>query len=120
MNFWSEGLGDLELVMGLDRSKLQRQGDHILLTGVVDAPAPWEYEVRVQYDDWLAILRTATRPETGGFIAREVSLGSVADMAVSIVRFVVLLAWHRLLRVTGVSRAGPAAPADVKSGSAPH
>ena len=106
MNFWSEGLGDRELVMGLDRARSERRGEFILLTGVVDSPAPWEYEVKVQYDDWLAILRTATTKEACGFIAAKVSLGAIASMGVSIVKFVVLLAWYRAVRLLGLSRVG--------------
>jgi len=116
MNFWSQGLGDRELVMGLDRAKSDRRGDVIVLSGVVDSPAPWEYEVKVEYDDWLAILRTATTKEACGFIASKVSLASVASMGASIVKFIGLLAWYRARRVLGLTRA--ALPAGKAPGEA--
>ena len=116
MNFWSEGLGDRELVMGLDRARSERKGDMILLTGVVDSPAPWEYEVKVEVEDWLAILRTATTKEACGFIAASVSLGAVASMGVSIVKFVGLLAWYRARRILGLTRT--ALPASKAPGEA--
>jgi len=99
MHFWSEGLGDSELVMGLDRAKLERNGDFIVLTGVVDSPAPWEYEVKVQFDDWITILRTATSKEACDFIVNHMGIGAVAAMAWSIVKFVALLATYRFVRL---------------------
>ncbi len=106
MRFWSEGLGDSQLVMGLDRAKLARKGDIILLSGIVDEPAPWEYEVKVQFDDWLTILHTATTKEACDFIASHMSLGALAAMAWSIVKFVVLLGFYRVTRLV---RHAPAA-----------
>lgn len=117
MNFWSEGLGDRELVMGLDRAKLDRKGEHIVLTGIVDAPAPWEYEVKIHYQDWTTILRTATSKEACGFIASAVGVGTIASMAVSIVKFVVLLGYFRLTRLLGLSREH-LAPGDMTSNAA--
>ncbi len=99
MHFWSEGLGDSELVMGLDRARLERNGDYVVLTGVVDSPAPWEYEVKVQFDDWITILRTATSKEACDFIASHMGIGAVAAMAWSIVKFVALLATYRFVRL---------------------
>jgi len=103
MHFWSEGLGDSELVMGLDRAKLDRKGEFVNLTGVVDSPAPWEYEVKVQFDDWLTILRTATSEQACDFIASHMSIGQLAAMAWSIVKFIVLLASYSFLRVVGLA-----------------
>ena len=108
MNFWSEGLGDRELVMALDRAKIEQRGDIVVLSGVVDSPAPWEYEVKMQREDWTAILRTATRPETGAYIVTAAPLGVMLAMVGSVVRFIVGLAWRRMARVfTGH---GPAEP----------
>ncbi len=102
MHFWSEGLGDKELVMGLDRAKLERKGDSIALTGIVDSPAPWEYEVKIQFDDWATILRTATSKEACDFMASNVGIGSLAVMAWSIVKFIVLLARYRVTHLIGL------------------
>jgi hypothetical protein len=96
MRFWSEGLGDSELVMGLDRARLERKDDIVLLSGIVDQPAPWEYEVKIQFSDWVTILRTATSKEACDFIASHMRLGALAAMAWSIVKFVVLLGAYRL------------------------
>jgi len=105
MRFWSEGLGDRELVMGLGKAKIERKGDVMLLSGIVDSPAPWEYEVKIQYADWETILKTAVSKDACGFIARHASLGMLLAMAWSIVKFVVLLAWFRALRLLTPSRA---------------
>ncbi len=101
MRFWSEGLGDKELVMGLDRAKLDRKGDRMSLTGVVDSPAPWEYEVQMQFEDWSAILRTATSKGACDFLATHVGLGDLVGIVLSIVKFVVLLGWFRAARLMG-------------------
>ena len=101
MRFWSEGLGDKELVMGLGRAKLDRKGDVISLTGVVDSPAPWEYEVKIQFADWTTILTTATSAQACDFIAAHVKVGPLMGMAWNIAKFVVLLAFYRLARLTG-------------------
>lgn len=105
MHFWSEGLGDSELVMGLDRAKLDRKGEFINLTGVVDSPAPWEYEVKVQFEDWLTILRTATSKEACDFIATHMGFGALAAMAWSIMKFIALLATYRFVRLIGLAPA---------------
>jgi hypothetical protein len=99
MRFWSEGLGDRELVMSLGKAEIERKGDVMLLSGIVESPAPWEYEVKIQYEDWETILRTAVSKEACGFIARKASLGMLIGMAWSIVKFVVLLAWFRAVRL---------------------
>jgi hypothetical protein len=105
MHFWSEGLGDSELVMGLDRAKLDRKGEFVILSGVVASPAPWEYEVKVQFDDWIAILNTATSKEACDFIASHMGLGALIAMAWSIVKFVALLAAYRFIHVVGLAPA---------------
>src|SRR5579871_1676373 len=105
MHFWSEGLGDSELVIGLDRAKIARKGDFVVLTGIVDSPAPWEYEVKVQFDDWITILRTATSNEACDFIASHMGIGALVAMAWSIVKFVVLLAAYRFVRLIGLAPA---------------
>ncbi|MCK9502948.1 MAG: hypothetical protein M0Q95_02030 [Porticoccaceae bacterium] len=104
MNFWSEGLGSRELVMGLDRSELERNEKGVVLTGIVDAPAPWEYEVVVHLDDWRAILNTATSREAGDFIAKSVGLGMALKMGWYIVKLIVLLGLYRLPRMMGLVR----------------
>ena len=108
MRFWSEGLGDRELVMGLSRAQIERKADMISLTGIVDLPAPWEYEVKIGYGDWIRILQTATSRDACDFIARHVGLVMLAQMGWSIAKFVVLLAWYRAARILG--RKAPAAP----------
>lgn len=102
MHFWSEGLGDKELVMGLGRAKLARKGDAISLTGVVDSPAPWEYEVKIQFADWITILRTATSIEACDFIAAHMKVGQLLGMAWNIAKFLLLLAFYRFAGRTGV------------------
>jgi len=106
MHFWSEGLGDSELVMGLDRAKLDRKGDFVVLTGIVDSPAPWEYEVKVEFEDWVTILHTAASKEACDFIASHMGIGALAAMAWSLVKDSALSATYRFMRVIGLAPAG--------------
>jgi hypothetical protein len=110
MRFWSEGLGDRELVMSLSKARMERQGDITLLSGVVESPAPWEYEVKIERADWETVLKTAVTPEACGFIARRASFGMLAGMVWSIVSFVALLAWFRTMRLIAPRRADAAKP----------
>jgi hypothetical protein len=103
MRFWSEGLGDKELVMSLDRAELDRKGDCMSLNGVVDSPAPWEYEVQMQFEDWSAILMTATSKGACDFLATHVGLRDLVGIVASIVKFVVLLGWFRAARLIGLA-----------------
>jgi hypothetical protein len=113
MRFWSEGLGDRELVIDLERASLTAVEDRLELGGVVDAPAPWEYNIKMQVDDWAAILQTAARSDTGGFIASRASVTQLVQILGRLVGFVVMLAFHRLKRLIGMnSDAGPAAVGD--------
>ena len=99
MEFWSEGLGKRELVMGLDRSKLEREGEAVVLTGVVDAPADWAYKVTMEVADWTTILRTATSPEAHKFLSSSVGIGKILGMGWWMSRFIMLLAVYRFTRV---------------------
>jgi hypothetical protein len=106
MRFWSEGLGDKELVMGLDRAQIERKDDGMSLTGIVDSPAPWEYEVKMQFDDWSAILKTATSKGACDFLATHVGVRDLLRIVLSIMKFVVLLGWFRATRLMGLAQ-GP-------------
>ncbi len=96
MRFWSEGLGDRQLVMNLSKAKIKRTDEIIMLNGVVDSPAPWEYEVKINQNDWVKILETAVTPEACGFIAKQATLLQLVTMAWSIIVFIVLLTWYRI------------------------
>jgi len=108
MRFWSEGLGDSELVIDLERARIDQKGDCVALTGVVTSPAPWEYEVKIAFADWAKILDTATSSETINFVATHMRLAGVAAMGWWIARFVVLLALYRLRLLFGGARQLPA------------
>ena len=99
MRFWSEGLGDRQLVMSLGKGHIEQKDDLMLLTGIVDSPAPWEYEVKIQREDWATILKTAVSKDAVGFIARRASFGAMIAVAWPIIRFIVLLSWYRAIRV---------------------
>lgn len=101
MRFWSEGLGDRQLIMNLSKAHISRQGEIMLLSGVVDSPAPWEYEVKIQRDDWAKILETAATNEASTFISTHTTFVQLLGMAWSIVVFVVLLAWFRARHLLG-------------------
>ncbi|MBI3678048.1 MAG: hypothetical protein HY243_15675 [Proteobacteria bacterium] len=110
MRFWSEGLGERQLVMNLGKAAIKRQGEITLLSGVVDSPAPWEYEVKIQREDWARILQTAVTKEACGFIATHTTLVQLLAMAWSIVVFVILLAWFRTARLLGFEAERVAVP----------
>lgn len=108
MRFWSEGLGDRELVMSLGKSEIERKDDVMMLSGIVDSPAPWEYEVKINHADWETVLKTAVSKDACGFIGRRARFGQLAGMARSIVKFVLLLGYFRLLRLLGLTlNSGP-------------
>jgi hypothetical protein len=103
MRFWSEGLGDQELVMGLDRAKLERKGEFMSLTGVVDSPAPWEYEVQMRFEDWSAILTTATQKGACDFLATHIGVRDLVGIVWPIAKFIILLGWFRAVRLMGLA-----------------
>jgi hypothetical protein len=105
MRFWSEGLGDRQLVMNLSKAHIKRQDELMLLSGVVDSPAPWEYEVKIHRDDWAKILETAATKEACTFIATHTTFVQLLAMAWSIVVFVALLAWFRVMYLLGLQGA---------------
>ncbi|MFO1254749.1 MAG: hypothetical protein U1E37_03685 [Sphingomonadaceae bacterium] len=115
MRFWSEGLGDRELVIDLDRADLAAVDDRLELSGVVDAPAPWEYNIKMQVDDWAAILETAARPDTGDFIATRASVSQLVQIFGGLVGFVAMLAFQRLKRRIGMT--GAPAPVAIGNGA---
>jgi len=121
MRFWSEGLGDRQLVMNLGKADIKQQNDVMLLSGVVDSPAPWEYEVKIKREDWARILQTAVSKEACGFIAKRTTFTQLFGMARSIIVFVVLLAWYRTARLLGhqQGRAVPAATGEPTPATAP-
>ncbi len=104
MRFWSEGLGKQLLVLGLDRSTVVRKGDKVQLTGIVDEPAPWEYEVTMTVEDWNTILRMAFSPDACNFIAKKVSIAVLIGMAWSIAKFVTGMAIYRTMRILRLRR----------------
>jgi hypothetical protein len=108
MHFWSEGLGDSELVMGLGCAEIERKSDMISLTGVVESPAPWEYEVKIHLADWMTILKTATSRDACDFIAAHVQIDMLARMAWFIARFAMLLMFYRMALLVGLSGPAPA------------
>ncbi|MEQ1756186.1 MAG: hypothetical protein ABL973_18855 [Micropepsaceae bacterium] len=101
MRFWSEGLGDRQLVMNLSKAHIKRQDEVMTLSGIVESPAPWEYEVKIGRADWATILETAVSKEACGFIGKRLTFAQLLGMAWTIIVFVALLAWFRLLRLLG-------------------
>lgn len=118
MRFWSEGHGDRQLVMNLGKARIRRKDEIMLLSGVVDSPAPWEYEVKIQRDDWAKILETASTREACEFIATHTTFMQLLHMAWSIVVFVVLLAWFRTIRLLGLHSASDTSVPDAQPVSA--
>ncbi len=110
MRYWSEGLGRRELVIDLEKSKLTRKPNFLELSGVVDSPAPWAYEIEVEFDDWKAILETAAKPETGTFLVQRASWGVLLRIAAGLSKFIIILAFFRIRRLVGLDRCQAATP----------
>ncbi len=102
VEFWSEGLGKRELVMDLDKAGLDREGEAVVLTGVVDAPADWAYKVTMEVEDWATILRAATSPEACEFLSSSVGIGKILGMGWWMTKFIILLAAYRFTRVVWI------------------
>ena len=79
-------------------------GEEEILKGVVDAPADWEYTVRMGKEDWGRILEIATSPDVGRFLVKTVGLGVLFRMGFLIVKFVALLGVFGVTRVSGGKR----------------
>lgn len=90
--------------MRLGIAEIERKADIISLTGIVDSPAPWEYEVKINFADWATILKTATSRDACDFIAEHVPVPTLTRMVGSIVKFIVLLVGYRMLRLTRLDR----------------
>ncbi len=103
MEYWSEGLGDANMVLDLERAELNRGKDSVVLTGICDAPAPWEYKVTVMFEDWTAVLNTATADEARQFLANSVPFTTILCMGWWMVKFVGLMAAFRFARIVGLS-----------------
>lgn len=101
------------MVIGLDRSALAAEEKAIVLTGVCDAPAPWEYRVTVFPDDWRAVLRAATSPQASEFFVRSVGFGTLLRMGGYFILFLARLSWYTMRRGCGrrdgVATAAPVA-----------
>ena len=103
MEYWSEGLGDANMVLGLERAELSQGKEAVILTGVCDAPAPWEYKVTVVYEDWATVLNTATSIEARQFLVNSVPFTTILSMGWYMVKFVALMAAYRFARIVGLS-----------------
>lgn len=101
MHYWSEGLGRRQLIINLEKSRLDNKGEFLELSGVVDAPAPWEYEIEVEFDDWKAILETAVKRDTGTFLVQRASGGQLLAIIGGLLRFMLMLALYRGLHLLG-------------------
>ena len=103
MEYWSEGLGDAQMVLGLERAELHQGKDSIVLTGICDAPAPWEYKVTVMFEDWATVLNTATSDEARQFLTDSVPFATILSMGWWMVKFVGLMAVYRCAKMLGLS-----------------
>ncbi len=103
MEFWSAGMGKKHLVLGLDRTKYDVEGEEMILTGIVDAPADWNYKVRMTRKDWTNVLSIATSSQAGQFLANSVGVVGLVRMALLILKFVMLLAVFNMAKVLGIS-----------------
>jgi len=103
MEFWSAGMGKKHLVLGLDKTKYEVDGEEMILTGVVDAPADWNYEVKMTREDWVNVLKIATSSEAGQFLENSVGMRRLMQMASSILKFTILLATFKMAKAVGIN-----------------
>ena len=98
MEFWSAGMGKKHLVLGLDRTKYEVDGEEMFLTGTVDAPADWNYKVTMTTADWVNVLKIATGSQAGQFLENSVGMRVLMQMASSILKFTILLAAFKMAK----------------------
>ncbi|MDD5175023.1 MAG: hypothetical protein PHQ05_01190 [Sterolibacterium sp.] len=110
MEYWSEGLGEANMVLGLGPAVVNRGENAVILTGVCDAPAPWEYKVTVMFEDWAAVLQTATSKEAADFLVHSVPFVTILGMGWWMVKFVVMLAFFRGAKAVGMLAPAATAP----------
>jgi len=102
MEFWSAGMGKKHLVLGLNKAKYEVEGEEMVLTGIVDAPANWNYRVTMTREDWVNVLGIATSSEAARFAINSVARGSLLRMALSILKFSALLTIFKAMRMVGI------------------
>jgi len=102
MKFWSDGLGKRELVMELSESSLDREGDAIILTGMIHQPAEWAYKVTMGLGDWTTVLKTATSAEACTYLTRSVSVARILGMGFWVVKFILLMGLYRIGSLIGL------------------
>ena len=101
MEFWSEGLGKRTLVVDFKKSTYDIEGEEEIIKGIVDAPADWNYTVRVARDDWVRILEIATSSDVVGFLANGARIGVLIRMGWFIMKLLVLVGAFSIGKVVG-------------------
>ena len=51
MRVWSKGLGTRELVIDFAKSSITREGDKVLVRGVIQEPIAWNFEITLSKED---------------------------------------------------------------------
>jgi len=76
MRIWSSGLGEQELVLDFAKGNVTREGDEVIVRGIIKEPVDWNFEVTITREDVLgllhvivsaAVLRHFSRNMTGFF-----------------------------------------------------
>lgn len=57
MRIWSTGLGEQELVLDFAKSKLTREEGKVFVRGVIQEPVQWNFEITLDKDDVVGLLR---------------------------------------------------------------
>lgn len=57
MRIWSTGLGQQELVLDFAKSKLTREEGKVFVRGVIQEPVQWNFEITLDKDDVVGLLR---------------------------------------------------------------
>lgn len=59
MRVWSQGLGKRTLDLDLGEGEISREGDDLLIRGLMGEPVWWEYTVRLTEEDIVRVFRLA-------------------------------------------------------------
>lgn len=70
MKLRSRGLGRRELVMDFREYRIARDGDDVVVSGMIHEPVTWDFTIRISGDDIPGMLRVGLHRETLSLAAR--------------------------------------------------
>lgn len=97
MEFWSKGLGTKQLVLSLGKAEYEVGEEEVVLTGVVESPAEWNYRVTMSRQDLLMVLQMATSPELATFLVHSRGRAPLRSLLFHTLKLVARLAVYSVL-----------------------